>query len=119
MEINEKVISFPNERRVEARQDAEGFYSVEIKAAETLPIYQFKLRDVSENGACIFVKEKSELLDFLKIGQIMDMKYYSSDPMNPVQFIKTEIKHITQTDENRHKGHCLIGLKILEKKLVS
>jgi hypothetical protein len=42
------------------------------------------------------------------------MKYYRKDPAKPVEFLKTEIRHISKDDDGRFKGHFLVGVEILE-----
>ncbi|UCF94986.1 MAG: PilZ domain-containing protein [Desulfobacterales bacterium] len=106
---------YPAERRSEPRTPTERFYSVEINLGAALPIYLFKLREVSLKGACIVVKEDSSILRHLNVGQLLDLKYYSTDKSNPVEFLKTEIKHITKAEYGRFKGHYLVGVSILEK----
>jgi hypothetical protein len=107
---------YPSDRRTDARQLSKKFYSVEMKLA-ALPIYQFKLKDVSENGACFMVKEDSAILGYLQVGQQLDMRYYSEDRTEPSEIFRTEIKHITKVTEKPYKGHYLIGVMILEKQI--
>ena len=78
-------------------------------------LYQFKIWDVSPSGMSILVKEDSEVLNHIEIGDILDMKYYpkktSEDPVR----LRTEIRHITRDVPERIKGHILIGLSINNK----
>ncbi len=55
------------ERRSENRKSIDRFYCVEIDLGRPLPIYQFKLRNISGHGACVLVKEDSSILKSLKI----------------------------------------------------
>ena len=104
------------EKRSEPREITEGLYSVEINLGGSVPIYQFKLRDISPNGACILVREDSPILKHLKVGQVLDMKYYSTDRSNPSEFFKSEIKHITRSGPGEFRGHYMIGVLVLEKR---
>jgi hypothetical protein len=65
---------------------------------------------------CVLIKEDSVVLQHLKEGDIVDMKYYSSDSLSPTEHLQTEIRHITKDDEGRFKGHFLVGLCILGNK---
>jgi hypothetical protein len=103
------------ERRSEPRTITEGLYSVEIKLGGSLPIYQFKLRDISSSGACILVREDSPILKHLSVGQKLNMKYYSTNKSNPTEYFKSKIMHITKTDSGRLKGHYLVGVLVVEK----
>ena len=104
-----------SEKRSEPRISVDQFHSVEIKLSRSIPIYQFKLRDISPHGACILIKEDSSVLNHLKVGQILNLKYRFEDPSKPTEFLKTEIKHITKAKQKRLKGHYLVGVFILEK----
>jgi hypothetical protein len=107
---------FPTDRRTEDRHLPKKFYSVEMKLAG-LPIYQFKLKDVSENGVCFMVKEDSAILEYLEVGLLLDMRYYSEDKTEPSKIFRSEIKHITKAIEKPYKGHYMIGVMILENQI--
>ena len=101
------------ERRSEARQRTDRLFGAEIRLSG-VPIHRFKFKDVSSNGACILIKEDSSMLNHLKMGQILNMKYNSPDkPGEPT--LKSEIRHITKAEQGRFKGHYLVGVLIAEK----
>ena len=83
-EISPKYLT---DRRAEPRRSSERFHSVEMKLA-SLPIYLFKLKDVSANGACFMVKEGSAILRHLKVGQILNMRYHAEDELKAVRSIQ-------------------------------
>ena len=104
------------EKRSEPRIELDHFHSVEI-AVKGLPYtYQFKIWDRSSKGVCVVVKEDSDFINYLKVGDIFDMKYYGEDPRAPAEHLKTEVRHITKDEEGRFKGHYLVGISILEHK---
>jgi len=112
--MNKKIMSDNNaERRSESRKVPEKYYSVEFSIKGLNYIYQFKLRDISEKGVCIVVKNNSAVLNFIKINDIIDMKYYASESPTQTKILKTKIKHITKYDDGRFKGHYLLGLSLL------
>jgi hypothetical protein len=104
----------PRERRAEPRRIIDQYHSVEFSIRECAYLYQFKIWDMSTKGLCVLVKEDSDLLKHLKVGEILDLKYYTTDPSIPAVHLKTEIKHITKDDEGRFRGLYLVGLSILE-----
>lgn len=112
----EIAAKFPADRRAEQRHPPKKFFSVEMKLAG-LPIYQFKLKDVSEKGACFMVKEDSAILECLQVGQLLDMRYHSGDKTEPPEIFRSEIKHITKATEKPYKGHYLVGVMLLEKQI--
>ncbi|RJQ57206.1 MAG: hypothetical protein C4530_13090 [Desulfobacteraceae bacterium] len=102
------------DRRSEARTLVDRFYSVEFSKKGMDAIYQFKIWNISPKGMCILVKENSALVRHLKVGDVLDMKYYPSDDTGPVERCKTEITHITKDAEGKFKGHFLVGLSMVK-----
>jgi len=102
------------EKRSEARSIIDEYYSVNLSIDKKPSLFQFLIWDMSLKGMCLLVKEDSDALNHLKVGQIFNMKYYKRDSSKPAEFLKTEIRHISKDDEGRFKGHYLVGIEILE-----
>ncbi len=102
------------ERRSEPRKMIDKFFRVEFSKSGLPPLYTFKLRDISSKGMSILVKEGSNVLKSLKVGDILDMKYYTEKHSSQPNQLKTKIKYITKDDQERFKGHRLVGLSIIE-----
>ena len=102
------------ERRSESRSIIDKYFSVNFSIKETASVYQCLIWDMSPKGISLLVKEDSDILEHLKIGQIFNMKYYKKDTSKPVEFLKTEIRHISKDDDGRFKGHYLVGVEIIE-----
>jgi hypothetical protein len=102
------------EKRSEPRRIIDQYHSVEFSISECVFIYQFKIWDISTKGLCVLVREDSDLLNHLNVSEILELKYYSTDSLRPIEYLKTEIKHITKNDEGRFKALYLVGLSILE-----
>lgn len=105
----------PAERRTEPRKNAEQYHSVEFNLGGAVPIYQFGLRDISENGACIVVKTDSPILKHIEVGQIMNLKFYEHGIYNPASLLKSEIRHISAGTPGHNEGLVMIGIRILER----
>jgi hypothetical protein len=103
-----------HDRRSEQRIAPDRYYSVQFSVKDLAYIFQFKIRDVSTGGLCILVDENSEVLNHLKAGDVVEMKYYLSESMGTTETLKTEIRHVTKDADKRFKGHCQVGLHILE-----
>ena len=101
------------ERRSELRSIIDQYYSVEFALSGCSFVYQFRIWNISSKGICVLVKEDSDLLNHLKVGDILNLKYYTTDSSKPIEFLKTEIKHITKDEQGRFKGVYLVGLSIL------
>jgi len=95
-------------------KQAEQYYSVEFSISGSPFVYQFKIWDISLNEKCVLVKEDSDFLNYLKAGDILDLKYYSADVSHPFEYLKTEIKDIDKYDRGRFKGLYLVRLSIVE-----
>ncbi|MFO8083613.1 MAG: hypothetical protein R6U27_04755 [Desulfobacterales bacterium] len=111
--------SFPSsfeEKRAEPRIPTSQFYSVEIFIAELTRRYQFKLRDISKVGIGIIVRDDSLVLDYLQVGNIMEMLYASPPRIAESELLKTRIEHISKCESGRYKGHHIVGLSIIEKQ---
>ena len=106
----------PAERRSERRDLLNQLYSVEINLGRPIPIYQLKLREISGHGRCLLVQRDSSILNHLKVGQELKMKYWKDIASEPEGFFKAQIKHITMPDEGKFQNHFLIGLSIKEKQ---
>jgi hypothetical protein len=98
---------------LEGKGNGDPYHSVEfsIKGIE-LP-YQFKIWNTANMSMCVLVKEDSAILPRLKVGDTLDMKFYSGESCYPTNFLKTTIRHISK-DEGRFRGHYLVALEILE-----
>ncbi len=106
------------ERRSESRILDDLYSSVEFSIRDLDCLYQFKIWETSDSGLSILVNHGSQILKHLETGNILDIKYYPGNiPGEPV-VLKTEIKHITRDVNERIKGHCLIGLSIIDKETI-
>ena len=103
------------DKRSESRDAPKGFHGASIKLVG-VPLYQFKLKDTSENGASILVKEDSFMLNYLKVGQNLKINFSSDLEFDHNGDFETEIVHITRVDKGRYKGHYLVGVRIMDKK---
>lgn len=101
------------ERRSESRNVIEKYYSVDFSIGDESYLYQFKIWDLSEKGMCLLVKEDSSVLKYLKVGDMVNMKYYKPDSSDPGDYLKTKIVHITKDEAGRFKGHFMIGISIM------
>jgi hypothetical protein len=102
------------ERRASPRGTELRNYRVEIKLIGE-PIYQFRVTDVSIAGAGLLVKEDSNFLNLVEVGQNLDADFISPTGKMPSGLYKTEIKHISKPGKGERRGHRLVGLSIIGK----
>ena len=89
------------------------FYSVEFSVNGIQLLYQSKLRNSSTPPMFTLIKEDSDILNRIAVGDVLNMKYYSTDVQSPTRNYDTEIVYISRDRDGRFKGHYLIGLAIL------
>ncbi len=96
--------------------DSYYYYSVEIPVRKLGVLYQYKIWRMESMSSFILVKGDSGLLPCLQVGDILNMKYYSIDIMKPYQNLDTEIRYIKIQKDGRLRGHCIVGIEIMESK---
>ena len=99
---------FCKNRPAHERED-DRYHSVEISIEGLDLPYQFKIWDASSDTFGVLIKEGSNILSLLHVGDEMEVVYYSSDS---VLKTRTFIKYIIRNDEGRLKGHYMVGLKM-------
>jgi len=108
----------PTGKRLENRHSPKGFHGASIKLVG-VPLYQFKLKETSDNGASILVKDDSFMINYLKVGKTLKINFSSDHRADHNGVFESEIMHITKVDTGRYKGHYLVGVRILDKNDVS
>ncbi|MGD2125072.1 MAG: hypothetical protein PVG99_03275 [Desulfobacteraceae bacterium] len=108
--LAEKIL----DQRLEPQKGFDQYHSAEFSVDGLDLAYQFRIWNVAPASMCVLVKEDSDLLSRLKVGDTLDVKYYSPRSSCPSNYQKTAISHITKNDQGRLKGHYLVGLEILE-----
>ncbi len=101
------------ERRTEAREIINEFYSVQFFVKHLDALFQFVLWDISPNGMCILIDNDSEALYHLAVGDVFKIKYYPRDLYGETMICRTEIRHITKGSGTRFTDYHMVGLKIL------
>jgi PilZ domain len=109
MKKSEKTVE---KKRSEPRTFLDQYRSVEFSLSKRDPIFQFRVRDISSSGMGFLINQGAMALKYLKVGQVLTMKYNPVDrDGSPVQ-METEIRHITLLDKGRFRGNYLVGLLI-------
>lgn len=89
------------------------YHSVEFVLNSPHPIYQFKLWRTSGNGVFLLVKDNSKLLNQLKVGSILPMKYMSGNAIADAEVRDTQIKRIVNERQGRFQGHHRVELAVM------
>ena len=116
--MNNEVIKLKkfSEHRIEKRKLRDRYYSVQFSLTQKVPIYQFKLKDISPDGLCFIVKEKSKILEKIKKDDVIDMTFCAADAPKDTKCYKTKIIHITPDKSGKYKNHYLVGLSIIDNQ---
>jgi hypothetical protein len=75
------------------------------------PLYQLKIRDLSENGVCVVVKPDSPLLKLIELGQNLNVSLIVvGDSGGPCGKYQSIVEHISEVKEGPFHGNLIIGL---------
>ena len=99
------------ESKAESSTILDQYYSVQFSLSKMDPAYLFKLRNISDNGLCILVKQDSSAFKQLNVGDILNMEYNPTESLGPTKLLKTQIT--SKNCYDRFKGHSLVDLKVL------
>ena len=110
------VIKKTKETKSGLKRQMDQYFSVEFSISEHSVLHQFKIWNIPPTTMCLLVKEDSDILRGIKVGDTLKMKYYSDGSAYPSDYLDTEILHIGKNDQKRFKNHYLIGLEILESQ---
>ena len=115
--MNNDVVTLERfaEQRNEKRNLADRYYSVQFSIKQRVPIYQFKLKDISSTGLCIIVKDSSKLLQMINIGDIIEMTFCAADAPEDTLRRKTKLAHITPDNSGKYKDHYLVGFSMIDE----
>ena len=91
---------------------APNYHSVEFLINELAFTYQFKIWDMDPGSMQIIIKEDSEILDWVKVGNRFRIRCYSSEKSSCANLAEAEVKNITKDDEGKFKGHYIVRLSV-------
>jgi len=77
------------------------------------PLYQLKVRDLSNEGAGIVVRSDSNILKRIQVGQNLDIHLIL--PLNykgPSGLYRSKVEHITEIVDGPYSGHLVVGISI-------
>jgi hypothetical protein len=98
------------------REPSDHFHSVEFSINGIKLLYQSRIWNNPTASMFALVKENSIILDRLHVGEVLNMKYYTSNTKCSPRSFNTKIDYIRKDQNGRFKGHFLVGLEILSEK---
>jgi hypothetical protein len=107
-----KPSQHPEERRKARSKDLSN-PMVEIKLPGN-PIYQLKIRDISNEGVGVLVRPDSKLLKLIEIGHEISIKLVlPRDYLGPSGNFRARVEHVTEIQDSPYRGHMIVGLSLL------
>ncbi len=90
------------------------FYSLEFSLKDLLYSYRFKIQAISNDCIEVIIKEDSEIINYIKEGDIVDIRFYSQRLSYDPKVIKCEIKKVLKENSGRFKGHYRVQICTLD-----
>jgi hypothetical protein len=88
----------------------QSYHSVEFSVDDPNILYQFKIRNSQDLPLFFLVREDSKILNHIKVGTIIKMKFNHNDTARPAEYRKIRIKAIARDNNGKFSGHLLVGL---------
>jgi len=103
------------DKRLEPRATNLSNHRAEFKFTG-VPVYQFKVRDLSAKGAGTVVRAESNFLKMIQVVQELNVKLITpGESAGPSGRYKAIIEHISELKEGRFRGHMVVGLSLLNR----
>jgi len=109
-------IEGPVEQRSEDRRIVNKYCTVEILVHDIKLEYWFKIWDISSKGISLLIDIDFDLLNYLKVGDILYLRYHTGNSLKPVDYLKASIRHISREAAKQINGCCVVGLSILKDR---
>ena len=109
---NVRMVKEVGETEFESGNPPSCFYCVEFAVEGLNYLHQFKIWNLAESPMSFLVKDGSRLLQNLKIGDTISMKYYSNNSNQSTRCLPTEIRNITKKEKGKFRGHYCVSLAI-------
>ena len=103
------------ELRSEIRKAAAQGAVVEFRPSTDAMVYQMILRDWSESGLGILVKQDSGICKLLKVGHTFSMAVHKNGRKEEPQTVRVEVLHISEPMAGHHPKHYIVGLMVRER----
>ena len=113
--MEKNVISFGcAESKLDQAIGGNQFHDLEFSVNSLNLNYQCRIRCNGPSAIFVLVKENSIVLDELRVGDILNMRYHRRDATLSTEDLDTKIKYITKAEGGPYKGHYRVGLDILQ-----
>jgi len=103
----------PSDRRNKGRSTRLSNPMIEIRFRGSPP-YQLKVRDLSNEGAGIVVRQDSNFLKMIEVGQELNVRLVlPRDYRGASGHFRSRVVHIHEIPAGPYRGHMIVGLSFL------
>lgn len=78
-----------------------------------IPVCEFKIKDISEDGSALLVEQDSVMLRNIRIGQEIDIRINHGESLEGPVMQRSKIIHITKAQTLEMQGYYILGVRIL------
>jgi hypothetical protein len=103
------------ESRPKVRSLASGDASISFRPPGGQWEYQIKLRDFSDSGLGLLVRENSDLLNHIRVGDIFAVNYHQGTAAMTASNLRVQVRHISFPATGVPEKHVIVGLCFLER----
>lgn len=102
------------ERRSGPREQVDQYYNVEFLVDGLDVTHQVKIWNKATKSIRLVVKEDSDILPRLKVGETLKMIHSPIHSVYLCVYVEAVVRHITKEDQGQLKDHYLVDLEILK-----
>ena len=101
------------ERRSISERKPNPYCSVEFTFDDLDVLYQFKVWNTRSGHMCVIVREESDVLPRMSVGDVLGLKYNFKNTVYLSEYLKTAIRFIIKQNNGRYRGHYIVGFEVL------
>jgi hypothetical protein len=95
---------------------ADECYTVELLFDGKHAARQYKVWHKATTYLCVLVEESSDILNRVRVGDRMNIRYFDTDQTVPSEYLETEVRNVKRGNRGRLKGQYLLDLDIQESR---
>jgi hypothetical protein len=95
---------------------ADECYTVELLFEGAHAVRQYKVWHKGTTYMCVLLEETSDILNRLRVGDRMNIRYFDTDQTVAPEYLQTEVRNVKKGYQGRLKGQYLLDLEIRESR---
>ncbi len=89
--------------------------SLSLKPPGSEWTYHIKLRDFSSSGLGLLVREDSDLLKYIQVGDVFSVTYHEDTSPGTVRTETVQIRHISPPATGKPENHVIVGVSFCDR----